>query len=93
MESLVNEPKQMYTRYVLKFPRITFENLKSIKKFKNLPGMFLWLKEEIFGVSENFTFCPKIVYLWGGGGELLKVLTKTLKESYHIFKVLLEEEK
>lgn len=61
MESLVevNEPKRMYTKDVLKFPRITFENSKS---YKNL----------IFGASEKFTFGPKIVYLVGGVGSYSK---------------------
>lgn len=34
---------------------------------------------------------PKNRLFGGWGGELLKVLTKTLIEPYHILKVLLEE--
>lgn len=45
--------------------------------------MFIWLKEVIFNVSENFLLPPKIVGWWWGGLKDLKCL-----ESYLFFKVL-----
>lgn len=83
----VNEPKRMYTRDVLEFPQITFENLKSYKKPS---GHVFIIKGGDFLRIRKFYPLPKNL-LGGWGGELLKVLTKTLIESYHIFKVLLEE--